>query len=254
MKGKSVVLDPGSVAVVTGGAGGIGLAVCAALIRAGVRVACLEHPAVDPAGFNALTEPCDVAATVVPVDVTDQAGVGDAIRRAGELGPIRYAVNCAGIHDAAPSESMPARQWRRLIDINLSGVFYSCQAEYAAMAAAGGSIVNIASMSGTIINRGGEPSSSYMAAKAGVVHLSRSLGVEWATRAVRVNSISPGYTATAMTTKNSPRLNAAFCSDVPMQRMAETREIAEPVLFLLSDAASYITAFDLRVDGGYTAW
>jgi NAD(P)-dependent dehydrogenase (short-subunit alcohol dehydrogenase family) len=248
------VLTAGSVAVVTGGAGGIGLAVCEALAEGGVAIACLEHPAADRVAFHEVCQRHGVPHLMVPVDVTDQVAVAVAVSKARSLGTIRYAVNCAGIHDAAPSEMMSAAQWRHLIDVDLSGVFYSCQAEYGAMTEAGGAIVNIASMSGSIINRGGDPSSSYMAAKAGVAHLSRSLGVEWATRSIRVNSLSPGYTRTAMTAKNPAELNAAFCVDIPMQRMAEPSEIAAPVLFLLSDAASYITAFDLRVDGGYTAW
>jgi NAD(P)-dependent dehydrogenase (short-subunit alcohol dehydrogenase family) len=239
--------------VVTGGAGGIGLAVCEALAEDGVSIACLEHPSADRAAVSEVCERYGVPHLIVAVDVTDQAAVAIAVNHAQSLGTIRYAVNCAGIHDSAPSETMSAVQWRRMIDVDLSGVFYSCQAEYAAMAEAGGAIVNIASMSGSIINRG-DPSPGYMAAKAGVVHLSRSLGVEWATRNIRVNSLSPGYTRTAMTAKNPADVNAAFCADIPMQRMAEPGEIAAPVLFLLSDAASYITAFDLLVDGGYTAW
>lgn len=248
------ILTPGSVAVVTGAAGGIGLAICEALAEEGVAIACLEHPTTDVSAFTELCERHGVPHLTVSLDVTDQAAVAAGVNQAQSLGTIRYAVNSAGIHDSAPSETMSAGQWQRLIDVDLSGIFYSCQAEYAAMADAGGAIVNIASMSGSIINRGGDPSSSYMAAKAGVTHLSRWLGVEWATRNIRVNSLSPGYTRTAMTAKNPTEINAAFCADVPMQRMAEPNEIAAPVLFLLSDAASYVTAFDLRVDGGCTAW
>lgn len=240
-------------AVVTGGAGGIGLAICEALAASGVAIACLQHPDADTTAFRSVCERQNIDHLTLPADVTDQAALAVAVERARELGVVRYAVNCAGIHNSAPSESMGAGQWRQMIDVDLSGVFFACQAEYAAMADGGGSIVNIASMSGSIINRGA-PASAYMAAKAAVVHVSRSLGVEWARRGIRVNSLSPGYTRTAMTAKNSEQVNAAFAADVPMGRMAEPAEIAGPVLFLLSAAAAYITAFDLLVDGGYTAW
>ena len=117
----------------------------------------------------------------------------------------------------------------------------------------GGSIVNIASMSGSIINRG-VPHAGYCAAKAAVVHLSKALGVEWAGHGVRVNSLSPGYTLTELTRHNPPELNAAFSEQTPLGRMAEVNEIAGPAIFLLSAAASYVTATDLLVDGGFCAW
>jgi NAD(P)-dependent dehydrogenase (short-subunit alcohol dehydrogenase family) len=130
---------------------------------------------------------------------------------------------------------------------------YACQAEYALMRAAGGSIVNIASMSGSIINRGA-PHASYSAAKAAVIHLSKALAVEWAGDGIRVNSVSPGYTLTEMTMHNPPGLNATFAQQTPLGRLATVGEIAGPVLFLLSSAASFITGTDLLVDGGFCAW
>lgn len=249
------MLERGSVAVVTGAAGGIGLAITEAIAAEGVAVACLERPGADVSSFIQVCEKHGVAWTVETVDVANQADVARAVEAAERLGSIRYAVNCAGTNHGGRSESLSADQWQELIDVDLSGVFFSCQAEFAAMErSGGGSIVNIASMSGSIINRNCEPSAGYFAAKAGVAHLSRGLGVEWVTRGVRVNSLSPGYTMTAMTAKNPPDVNAAFCADIPMGRMAETREIAGPTLFLLSDLAAYVVAFDLVVDGGYTAW
>ena len=115
-----------------------------------------------------------------------------------QLGPLSVALNCAGIANAAPAEEMALEQWQRVLDINLTGVFLSCQAEAKVMLPRKqGSIVNIASMSGVIVNRG-LMQAHYNASKAAVIHLSKSLAMEWCDRGVRVNSISPGYTATPM--------------------------------------------------------
>jgi NAD(P)-dependent dehydrogenase (short-subunit alcohol dehydrogenase family) len=246
-------LDTGLVAVVTGGARGIGLAVVEALADAGVGVACLDRHGAD---FTAFEETCrdrGVAHHAVGVDVADQADVHQAVRAAATLGAVGYAVNCAGIDQAASSASVDASAWQQVMGVNLNGLFYSCQAEYAVMAPTGGAIVNIASMSGSIINRS-DPHVAYCASKAGVVHLSKGLGVEWAKDGVRVNSVSPGYTETAQTAHNPPELTASFREQTPMGRMATPAEIAAPVLFLLGPGASFITATDLLVDGGFTAW
>ncbi|MET0190140.1 MAG: SDR family oxidoreductase, partial [Pseudonocardia sediminis] len=172
-----------------------------------------------------------------------------------ELGPLRHAVNCAGINDGAPAETMPLEQWRTLLDINLTGVFLACQAEGAALLAnGGGAIVNIGSISAVIANRG-LTQVHYNSAKAGVVHLTTSLALEWAPRGVRVNTVSPGYTATPMA--KSPEVwehVKAYIPDIPMARMAEPEEMVGPTVFLLSDAGSYCTGVNLMVDGGAVAW
>ena len=118
----------------------------------------------------------------------------------------------------------------------------------------GGSIVNIASMSGVIVNRGLKQV-HYNASKAGVIHMSKSIAMEWVDRGIRVNSISPGYTATPMNTRpemvNQTKL---FEDQTPMRRMADVNEMVGPAIFLLSDAASYCTGVDLLVDGGFCCW
>jgi NAD(P)-dependent dehydrogenase (short-subunit alcohol dehydrogenase family) len=138
----------------------------------------------------------------------------------------------------------------------MKGIFLSCQAEARAMLAhgKGGSIVNIASMSGVIVNRGLKQA-HYNASKAGVIHLSKSMAMEWVDRGIRVNSISPGYTATPMNTR--PEMihqTKSFEDQTPMQRMADVNEMVGPAVFLLSDAASYCTGVDLLVDGGFACW
>jgi NAD(P)-dependent dehydrogenase (short-subunit alcohol dehydrogenase family) len=117
-----------------------------------------------------------------------------------------------------------------------------------------GSIVNIASMSGSIVNRG-LLQAHYNSAKAGVIHLSKSLAMEWADRGVRVNAISPGYTATPMNLRPEfAEQVRQFEAETPVGRMASVDELVGPAVFLLSDAASFVTGIDLLVDGGFTCW
>jgi NAD(P)-dependent dehydrogenase (short-subunit alcohol dehydrogenase family) len=188
--------------------------------------------------------------------VTNAADLAAAVARVeSELGPLGLAVNSAGIANAAPAEEMSLEQWQRVIDIDLTGVFLSCQAEARAMLGHGrGSIVNIASMSGTIVNRG-LLQAHYNAAKSAVVHLTKSLAMEWCRRGIRVNSISPGYTATPMNLRPEVAEQVQqFEADTPMGRMAGVDELVGPAVFLLSDAASFCTGVDLLVDGGFTCW
>ncbi|NHA69818.1 SDR family oxidoreductase [Phycicoccus flavus] len=245
-------LVAGRVAVVTGGARGIGLAVVAAVAARGVHVLCLDHPSADRSAFDAVCADAGVSGELVGVDVRDQAAVRTAVSSAGDLGRVSYAVNCAGVDALEPSAGVDAASWSRVLDVDLDGVMFACQAEHAVMAG-GGSIVNIASMSGHVVNRG-VTHAAYSAAKAGVIQLSKALAVEWAPEGLRVNSVSPGYTMTAMTRDNPPEVNAAFADQTPMARLAEVEEIAEPVVFLLGGRASFVTGTDLLVDGGFTAW
>ena len=164
-------------------------------------------------------------------------------------------MNSAGIANAAPAEEMSLAQWQQVVDVDLTGVFLSCQAEGRAMLRhGGGSIVNIASMSGSIVNRG-LLQAHYNAAKAGVVHLTKSLAMEWADRGIRVNAISPGYTATPMNTRPEVAEQVQiFEAETPLGRMATVDEIVGPTVFLLSEAAAFCTGVDLLVDGGFTCW
>ncbi|MET3805996.1 NAD(P)-dependent dehydrogenase (short-subunit alcohol dehydrogenase family) [Nakamurella sp. UYEF19] len=246
-------LEAGSVAVLTGGARGIGLAIAGVLAAEGVNLACLDQPLADYSAFETLCRAAGVGHRVLPVDVRDREAVFAAVGAASAVGPVRYAVNCAGIDMAGDSATTTADDWNKVMEVDLDGLFYSCQAEYESIRANGGAIVNIASMSGHIINRG-LAHAAYCTAKAGVIHLTKALGVEWAAGGVRVNSVSPGYTSTEMTVNNPLELNAMFAEQTPIGRMASVEEIARPVAFLLSSAAAYITATDLTVDGGFTAW
>ena len=243
-------------AIVTGGASGIGLAIAVGIAEHGGQVALVDLPG------TALDDARDVVAATgerviaIPGDVTDAAALDKAVARTErELGPLRYAVNSAGIANAEKAELMPRSQWQQVYDIDVTGVFLSCQAQGRAMLAHGqGAIVNIASMSGTMAHRG-LTQVHYNSAKAAVKHLSRSLAVEWARRGIRVNSLSPGYTLTPMNRRPEVADQfVEFADETPMGRLAEPEEMAGPAIFLLSSAASYCTGQDLLIDGGYTAW
>jgi NAD(P)-dependent dehydrogenase (short-subunit alcohol dehydrogenase family) len=172
-----------------------------------------------------------------------------------ELGPLEVAINNAGINNNAPSEEMSLPQWQKLYDVNVTSVFLSCQAEAKVMLKRGrGSIINIASMSGSIVNRGLNQA-HYNSSKAAVIHMSKSFAMEWAGRGVRINVISPGYTLTPMNKR--PEVAGVLkelAESTPTKRIAEPEEMARPAVFLASDSASFITGHDLLVDGDFVCW
>lgn len=247
----------GKVAIVTGAGSGIGQRIALGLSQCGSSVACLDRR--DDDGLANTIEAIQSSggsAISIKADVTNGQQLNEAVVHVeSELGPLAIAVNAAGIANANPAESMAEDQFQTLMDINLKGVFLSCQAEANAMLKhGGGAIVNIASMSGVIVNRGLEQA-HYNASKAGVIHMSKSMAMEWVTRGVRVNSISPGYTATPMNTRpEMVHQTKLFEEQTPMGRMATVDEMVGPAIFLVSDASSYCTGVDLLVDGGFCCW
>jgi NAD(P)-dependent dehydrogenase (short-subunit alcohol dehydrogenase family) len=246
----------GETGMVTGAASGIGQAVAVAMAEAGAHVACVDLASADLTDTLRLIRDAGGRGHALACDVTDEPQVDAAVARTeAEIGPLTLAVNAAGIADAAPAVTMPLAQWQRVYDVDVTGVFLCARAQGRAMLTHGrGSIVNIASMSGTIVNRGLEQA-HYNSAKAAVQHLSRSLAMEWARGGVRVNSLSPGYTATPMNTRREVAdAVEQFAADTPLGRLAQPAEIAGPAVFLLSGAASFCTGIDLLVDGGFTAW
>ncbi|SEP72178.1 SDR family oxidoreductase [Microlunatus flavus] len=244
------------VALVTGAASGIGRGIALGLAGSGADVACLDRPGAALDAVVAEIQEQGRGALALGADVTDPGSLADAVRATeADLGPLTLAVNSAGVADAAPAEEMALEQWQRVVDVDYTGVFLSCQAEARVMLPRRrGSIVNIASMSGTIVNRG-LLQAHYNSAKAAVAHLSRSLAMEWADRGVRVNALSPGYTATPMNSRPEVAEQVTrFEADTPLGRMAQVDELVGPAVFLLSDAASFCTGVDLLVDGGFTCW
>jgi NAD(P)-dependent dehydrogenase (short-subunit alcohol dehydrogenase family) len=246
----------GRVAFVTGAASGIGRRIALGLAEAGADVGCFDLPTGDLAGIVSEIEAAGRRAVACIGDVTRLEDLRAAVAQVERsLGPLRLAVNSAGIANGAPAETMELDQWQKVIDVNLTGTFFSCQVEAGAMLRnGGGAIVNIASISGTIANRG-LAQAHYNASKAAVRHFSKSVAMEWVDRGIRVNSISPGYTATPMNLRPDVAEQVKrFEADTPMGRMATVDEMVGPAVFLLSDAASFCTGVDLLVDGGLTCW
>ena len=242
----------GRTALVTGGAQGIGFAIARGLAEAGARVVIADrNPQVgEPAAQR-------LAAEFEPLDVTDSAAADALAARLWERrGQVDVLVNNAGIVKNAPAESTSDEDWRAVLNVNLDGVFWCCRAFGKRMLnAGGGSIVNVASMSGLISNHP-QPQVAYNVSKAGVIHMTRSLAGEWAPGGVRVNAVAPGYTATPLTREGleTPEWSEVWLRETPLGRPAEPAEIAPGVLYLASDASSFVTGETLFIDGGYTVW
>jgi NAD(P)-dependent dehydrogenase (short-subunit alcohol dehydrogenase family) len=247
----------GKIAFITGAGSGIGQRIAVGLAEAGASVGCFDLvSSADLKGTVERIQDLGRKAVALTGDVTQAADLQQAVGTLeNALGPLSVAVNCAGIANATPAEEMPLKQWQRMLDVNLTGVFLSCQAEANVMLPRKqGSIVNIASMSGIIVNRG-LLQAHYNTAKAGVIHLSKSLAMEWSDRGIRVNSISPGYVATPMNLRPEVAEQVKqFEADTPVGRMAAPDELVGPAIFLLSPAASFCTGHDLVIDGGFTCW
>lgn len=241
-------------AIVTGAAGGIGRHIALGLARRGAGVVCVDRAGQDVASLVQEIEREGGEAIACGADVADEDSMSTAVAE-GErrFGAIAYAVNGAGINIAAEALEMTQAQWDQVVAVNMTGILMSCRAQARAMLRrGGGSIVNIASMSASIVNRH-QHQIAYYASKAAVKHMTRSLAAEWAGRNIRVNCISPGYTITPMLKAPEATL-AGFREMTPLGRLAEAGEMVGPTVFLLGEAASYVTGHDLRIDGGYTAW
>lgn len=248
----------GRTAVVTGGARGIGLATAQALCEFGARVV-LAGPNEDRLATSAETlagNGHDVRHAVL--DVTDAMACEALSDRLDvELGGIDILIANAGIawEDTA-AEDVPDDVWRRVIDVNLNGTFWTCRAFGRPMLSRHkGAVVIVGSMSGLISNRP-QRQVAYNASKAGLHHLARSLAGEWASRGVRVNVVAPGYVDTDMSnvTVKDPYFGDRWMDGTPMRRMLLPEEVASANLFLATDASSGMTGSVLVVDGGYTIW
>ena len=238
----------GKVAVVTGGNRGLGQAFARALGEAGARVAIAAR---DESRSEAVAG--ELGAFAVTTDVTDAAGVDSMLETVtAELGPVDVLVNNAGVCFHRPALEVPEEEWRSVWDVNVDAVWRCCRAVGAQMVERGsGSIVNIGSISAQIVNRP-QWQPAYNASKAAVHQLTKSLAAEWAPHGVRVNALAPGYVKTEMAPVDDPRFRPRWIEDAPMQRAATPEEIAPSVVYLASDASSFMTGSVLVVDGGYT--
>ena len=249
------MLDGKSI-LITGAASGIGEATARKAVAEGAKVVLAD---VNAEKGEAFREELGDAAVFVSCDVTDEASVEAAVASTvSEHGSIDGAFNCAGILAAIGNTGEnPLEEWQRVIDVDLVGVFLCTKHELLAMAAQGsGSILNMASAAGLI---GWPGASAYVAAKHGVVGLSKSAALEYAESGIRVNSICPSYVLTPMVEKdlfedalgNDEELIAAARANHPIGRFAQPSEIAEAATWLLSDRASFVTGAYYAVDGGY---
>ena len=248
----------GKIAVVTGAARGIGLSTVEALAEAGATVVLTD---MNPEVLAAATESMKAKGHSVDsevLDVTDVKAVQavhDAIL--ARHGRVDVLVNNAGIAISNhPAETMADDVWNKVIDVNLNGVFWCCRAFGNTMLKqGGGSIVNVGSMSGFIVNRPQEQA-NYNASKAAVHHLTKSLAAEWGARGVRVNSVAPTYIDTEMNkyVYENEEMYRHWVGGTPMNRLGRTDEVASVILFLASDAASLMTGSIVLADGGYICW
>lgn len=241
----------GKMAAVTGGARGIGRACADALQQMGAKIALVDI--LEDRVAQSAQEMGDGTLPVV-CDCTQKTQVTEAFDKIkADLGRLDILVNSAGLCIWAPGEEMTEEEWDKVLDINLKGTFLTNQAAGNIMIPQNtGSIVNIASMSGSIVNRP-QSQAGYNSSKAGVIHLTKSLAAEWAQHNVRVNSISPGYTLSELT-KQFPEYFDGWMPYIPMGRMAQPEELVGAVVYLASEAASYTTGHDLVIDGGYSVW
>jgi len=248
----------GRASLVTGAGRGLGRAMALGLAQAGSRVMLVD---VDPDGLaDVETEIRDAggqaASAVVDVGEEKQveACMAETVRR---LGGLRVLVNNAGVTSRSPFEDLAQEDWDRAVRVNLTGTYLcSKHAARLMMAQGGGSIINIASMSGLVGNRGGD-NSHYCATKGGVIALTRSLAVEWARHKIRVNALAPGYCMTPMTDRlklRDPAFYQELIGRVPLGRFGTGQDLAAAVVYLASDASAYVSGSVLVIDGAYTAW
>ena len=241
----------GRLALVTGAGRGIGAACADALAATGATVYCSDIDVGQAESTAASLEHHGNGAHAVAMDVTDSAALEAAAR---SLPTMDILVCNAGIVANAPAVDVDKEEWLRVLDVNLNGVFWTCQAFGRAMLEAGrGSIVNIGSISGCIVTVP-QHQVHYDVSKAAVHHLTRNLAVEWAPSGVRVNAVAPTYIKTPLVesvAKDEERIEL-WTSKIPLGRMGDPSEVASIVQFLASDASSLMTGAVVVADGGYT--
>lgn len=236
------------VVAITGGASGIGLAAARAAAGAGYRLAVADR---DHAALEAARAVLPAEARLSELDVTDEGAVERWIAEAADVGPLAGLVTSAGIAADVPVLETSAEQFRRILEVNVTGTFLCAKAAARRMrATGGGSIVTIASVSGM---RGSKGRAAYGASKAAVINLTQVLAVDLAADGIRANAVCPGPVETPLVARvHTPETRAHWLAHVPQRRYARPEEIAGAVLFLLDPAQSgYITGAVLPVDGGF---
>lgn len=248
----------GKAIYVTGGASGIGKCAAMAFAEAGADVAIAD---VNLAGAEKaageIAEATGAKTIAIKADVTDEDQVEAMVARVVDTyGKLDACYNNAGICINTPAEEMTFAQWKKVIDINLTGVYLCSVAAGRVMLKQGyGSIINTASMSGHIVNVP-QPQCAYNASKAGVIMLTKSLAVEWAKKGIRVNSISPGYIGTEliMNEDHLIPLIKEWNAIAPMGRLGKPEELQSVLVYLAGDTSTFTTGSDIVVDGAFTCF
>jgi len=248
----------GKTAIVTGAGQGLGYAIAMTLGRAGANVVVADM--IHERARNSVDDMRrqEIRAMDVNIDVTDEDGVETLVNRSvNEYGEINILVNNAGTSLHSRFEELSMEVWNKVIGINLTGVFLCTKFVGRQMIkqGKGGRIINIASMSGLVANKGVN-NAHYCASKAGVIGLTRSLAIQWIKYGILVNAIAPGYFSTPLTTglRQDVVRYEEIVQTIPMGRFGEPEELGTAVLFLSADSTSYMTGQTLIVDGGYTCW
>jgi NAD(P)-dependent dehydrogenase (short-subunit alcohol dehydrogenase family) len=242
----------GRVAVVTGGNRGLGEAWVQSLVDVGATVVIAAR---DDDRSRATADRIGESVDSVHLDVRDAGDIRRALATiVARHGRVDILVNNAGACIHRPALEVTDDEWEQVIDVNLNGLWRCCQAFGRHMIENGGGvIVNIGSISAQIVNRP-QMQPAYNASKAAVHQLTKSLAAEWAPHGVRVNALAPGYTKTEMAPVDRPEFRARWIDDAPMQRYAMPQEYGPALVFLASDASSFMTGATLVVDGGYTVF
>ncbi|WP_272030013.1 SDR family NAD(P)-dependent oxidoreductase [Oceanobacillus kimchii] len=237
------------VAVITGGVSGIGAATAKLFASEGAKLVLVDMNEEKGASIEAELKSQGSEAIFVKADVTSEEEVKNIYTTALDtFGKVDILFNNAGIGAVKPTEELTYAEWRKTVEVDLDGVFLVAQAAIKEFLKAGsGVIVNTASMYGWV---GSPGSAAYNAAKAGVVNLTRSLGLEYAARNIRVNALCPGFIDTAILGDSD---REALTTSTPMNRLGKPEEMAKAVLFMASDDSSFMTGNSLVIDGGYTA-
>ncbi len=248
----------GKVAIVTGGGQGLGKAMAQGLAQAGADIVIAARRTETAMETKPLIEAEGVKCTVIKGDMRDEKDIKNMVAQVlDEYGKIDILFNNAGTWRGDDAEKVTTEDWKEVIDVNLTGPFIVSREVGNVMLKQGyGSIVNISSMSGMIVNTP-QNQCAYNASKGGLIMLTKSMATEWADRGVRVNALCPGYMRTEMSEERYQRKDPAierWFSMTPMGRSGKTDELMGIAVFLASDAASFVTGSTYLVDGGYTAW
>ncbi|MGB9677658.1 MAG: SDR family NAD(P)-dependent oxidoreductase [Candidatus Ratteibacteria bacterium] len=255
MEVKELFNLKGENAIVTGAAQGLGEEMAFALAEVGANVAIVDINQKKGEKVAERIKDMGRESIFIKCDVSNKQDVENMVKEVkSRFYKIDILVNNAGIVNNFPAEEMDLKEWEKIIEVDLTGVFICAQeVGREKIKQKKGVIVNIASMSGIIVNNP-QPQCHYNTAKAGVIMLTKSLAAEWAKYNIRVNCIAPGYMGTEMVKKAFPKYGQNWIPLIPMGRIGNPNEIKGPIVFLCSKASSYITGSVFVMDGGYTIW